>query len=218
MTKKTTTKPKPVECFYARCSSKDGHFQNQLKKMKERWGDLPLFTETVSGGKNRAVLNHLLATLPEGSTIFVAHEDRLSRAGILDFLTIVERARTRKISVFTMHGDSKDLLDQDPIFLALKAYVAEQERMATSRRMKDAVARIRKEKYDGKWGGGLAKEKGTHSWGTKPVNPVFQEALPFLQELRSQGHSYDKIVEMAGIQYGQKFSKAHVYRLLNKKD
>jgi len=156
----------------------------------------------------------LLRELPEGSTIYVAHVDRLSRAGIFDFLQIVEHARLRKISVFSLHDGEMDLLDENPLFLSIKAYIAEQERAATSRRMIDAIQERRK-KYGGLWGGQLAKKKGTHKWGTKEVNPIFAQALPYLKELRAGGFSYEKITEMASEKFGQKFSKAHVHRLIN---
>jgi DNA invertase Pin-like site-specific DNA recombinase len=225
MTKRKIKKPRPtpVEVFYVRKSEKlvngsdETEYENQLSRMRERWGDLPVHTENISGGKKRAVLNRLLETLPEGSTIYVAHIDRLSRAGIFDFLSIVEQARERKISVISMHDGDTDLLDQNPLFLAMKAYIAEQERHATSRRMKDAIKSIRYKKYDGKWGGGRAKELGTHNWGTKPVNPLWEEAMPYLLELRAQGLSYAKIAERASEKYGEKFSTAHVHRLLTKR-
>lgn len=223
MSRKKTPKAEPVKVFYVRKSEKlddakkEMEYQNQLARMRARWGELPVYTENVSGGKTRKVLNHLLSTLPRGSTIYVAHVDRLSRKGIFDFLSIVEHARENGISMFSMHDDGdQDLLDQNPLFLAIKSYIAEQERLATSRRMKDAVATIREEKYGGKWGGAIAKERGTHSWGTKPVNPLWQESLPYLRQLRAEGLSFEKIALRATEKYGEKFSRAHVYRLLTK--
>lgn len=214
--KQESVKAEPEKVMYARRSHNASLFESQLERMREKWdpaGEIPVYVEEISGGKNRPILQKLLAELPEGSTIYCAHVDRLSRAGIIDFLLIVEKAKKRNISVYSMHDGEDDLRDQDPLMLALKGWLAQQEREACSRRMKDAVKERRKA-HGGLWGGAIAKQRGVVWKPTKVANPVYQEALPFMRELRAEGFSYQVIADRASHRYGHVFRKAWVYQLL----
>lgn len=213
----------PKKVFYLRLSenkkkNKDGSanledYENQLASLRKKWGNCEVFAENISGGKTRRVLMKLLRTLPKGSTIYALHSDRLSRAGILDLLSIVQDAKRRDITLETYHEGK--INEEKHIFIALRAYAAEEERLATKRRIQTIIA---DRAADGLlWGGAIRKARGEPvPYGTKPVNPLWARALPRLIELQKEGLSIRQIAIKAGDEFGERFSHATVHRLLGK--
>lgn len=205
--------------FYCRLSgdkrkeSGELDIDNQLVLLRKKWGDHEVHQERVSGGKhNRIVLRQLIRTLPKGSTIHAVHLDRVSRESLTDMFEIISTAKARRIKIETLHDG--DITSEEEILIAVKTYAAVIERESTSRRIRD---HIESRMDDGRgWGAAIAKRNGNFRPGKKEVNPLWEKALPRLQALRNQGMSYEEIVRIATEEFGEKFSKTHVFRLLNK--
>lgn len=95
----------------------------------------------------------------------------------------------------------------------MHAYVAEEERRKISERVKAAIKNKRK-KYGGKWGSQL--HKNPYVPVRKP-NPIFEEARPWVFEMRARGLKYDEIGLLAAEKFGIRFTSTRISRMLNPK-
>lgn len=192
-------------------------YESQLQDLTSRWGTPDeIHQEKRSGGKPLKLLFTLVHTLAPGSVIHGVHIDRLTRRGAFSLGYIVEIARQRGITIETIQdGNLTGMSPENEMFAAMKAFVAQQERENTRRRIQ---AHIEARKKQGLlWGVHLAKANGNFRPGHPPINPLWQRALPRLIELRAQGLSYQEITDQATKEFGEKFSKTHVWRLLKSK-
>lgn len=197
-----------MNVFYARVSLESSDLENQLFALRSKWGDLPVHTDSISAVKKRPSLDHLLNTLPAGSTIYAVAQDRLSRE-MSDAFSIMKRADDRKINLITIKEGN--LLELNKLLFAIHAYVAEEERKNISRRTKAGIEQQRK-KYGGRWGGQLAVKAGRKpSFGPDR----YEIAKPFIEELRLKGVNYDQIAALATQEFGTFYSKTRVYGMLN---
>lgn len=211
-------KQEPIKVFYCRLSTKktkgttgELDFENQIQQLRERWGDLPVHQEIVSGAGTRRKLRDLVENLPEGSTIYTAHIDRLSRKSIYDLLSIIHEARERGLIIQTLH-DGVITTDEEEFLLCAKAFSAQQERLAAQRRVRDQMEACRKQgRY---WGVYRAIETGDWKFGTKPVKEAYTRHLPRMLELRQEGKSYLEIAKIFHQETGEKISGVHVGRLI----
>lgn len=210
--------------FYARLSKKKKRlkagsttefewvddYENQIQLLRAKWGDHEIHREVVSGGGQRVVLRHLIATLPAGSTIYAVALDRITRKSIHDILDIVKNAKMRHLNVITI--EDGNLTTEKEIILAVKAFAAVTERERVGDRMRNHIAA---RKAAGLlWGAQLAKQRGTFRNGSKPVNEAFKRALPRMRKLKKEGYAIREIAEMMSKEFGEPFSKSHVHRML----
>lgn len=197
-----------MKVFYARVSLETSDLQNQLLELRTKWGDHEVHTDKISAVKVRPSLDHLLNTLPKGSTIYAVGLDRFSR-DMSDAFSIMQKAKDRKISLVTVREG--DLLAQNQMMFAIQAYVAQEERNKISQRTVAGIEKQR-QKYDGKWGGQLNVNRGKRAvYGPTRMDM----AKPFMEELRRKGNFYDQIATLATKEFGIAFSKTRVYGMLN---
>jgi len=150
-----------MELGYARVSSKDQNEERQVKKLMDLGiEDRFLFIDKQSGKDfNRPRYQAMKDMIREGDLIYIDALDRLGRDydGIINEWKWITRERNADIVVlenetlfdsrkFKAMGDMGKLMEDQ--FLALLAYVAEQERKKIKQRQAEGIA--------------IAKENGKH--------------------------------------------------------
>jgi DNA invertase Pin-like site-specific DNA recombinase len=143
---------------YVRVSSKAQDYKTQraaIERAADARGDriVRWYSEKLSGRTlARAELERLrqAARAGEVRAVYVFKLDRLTRSGIRDTLEVVEELRTAGAGLvtvadgFTLDGPAADVI------LAVMAWAAKMERLATAERI--AAARQRVEAEGGRWG------------------------------------------------------------------
>ncbi|MGW9128075.1 recombinase family protein [Paenibacillus chitinolyticus] len=202
-----------MELGYARVSSKDQNEERQVKKLMELGiEDRFLFIDKQSGKDfNRPRYQAMKDMIREGDLIYIDALDRLGRDydGIISEWKWITRERNADIIVlenetlfdsrkFKAMGDMGKLMEDQ--FLALLAYVAEQERKKIKQRQAEGIAIA---KDNGKH---LGRPKVTFDALTKDQRKQFESLYPkwksdeitavhFMNELELKKTTFYKIVK-----------------------
>lgn len=144
-----------VTAIYARISTRDGrqNTENQLQVLRKKASELDLpiseYVDEASGSKSdRKELIRLMADVRKGTvkTIFIWALDRLTREGIsamCGYLETCKKNGTRVVSVQEVWLDTEGPVSE--LLVAIFAWVARQERIRISDRIKAGLNRVRSE-------------------------------------------------------------------------
>lgn len=207
----------PVKVGYARKSDVKSDLQNQINLMRAEWGeDLTIVEELASGRSKRPKLMNLINNLPEGSTIYVVHSDRLTRCGIRDVWRIDFIAEMRKITIESLHEGvlTKPMTQEEQVMRSLKAMGASMEAEAVGRRVRDMFKRRAAQGLLS--GVHLAIARGNHRHAGKERNPKIVAAEPRIHELKALGRTMRQIQNEIEREFQHKISLNWIHKLLKK--
>lgn len=123
---------------YARVSTKGQNLDRQLVALEEA-GCEYIYSEKVSGAKDRPELEKLLNLLGEGDTLIVAELTRVSRS-TQDLINIVNRVKEAGATIKSLKDTWLDTTTaQGKLMLTIFAGLAEFERDLTIERVKDGM-------------------------------------------------------------------------------
>ena len=123
---------------YARVSTKGQNLDRQLVALEEA-GCEYIYSEKVSGAKDRPELEKLLNLLGDGDTLIVAELTRVSRS-TQDLINIVNRVKEAGATIKSLKDTWLDTTTaQGKLMLTIFAGLAEFERDLTIERVKDGM-------------------------------------------------------------------------------
>lgn len=207
----------PVKVGYVRKSDVKTDLQNQINLMRAKWGeDLTIVEELASGKSKRPKLMNLINNLPMGSTIYVAHSDRLTRCGIRDTWKIDFIAEMRNITIESLHQGvlTKVMTQQEQVVRSIEAMGAAMEADAAGRRVRDMFERRTAQGLLS--GVHLAIARGNHRHAGKDRNPKIIAAEPRIHELKAAGYTFRKIQDEIQREFDHKISLNWIHKLLKK--
>lgn len=178
---------------YARVSTKGQNLDRQLVALEEA-GCEYIYSEKVSGAKDRPELEKLLNLLGDGDTLIVAELTRVSRS-TQDLINIVNRVKEAGATIKSLKDTWLDTTTaQGKLMLTIFAGLAEFERDLTIERVKDGMK--------------TAKEKGVSIGRPKAnVNKINHAIDLYL----TGDYNVPQILDICGV------SKSTLYRELRER-
>ena len=128
---------------YARVSTKDQKLDLQVNALEE-FGCDTIFSEKISGYKERPVLNEMIGKLRKGDTVVVWKLDRLGRS-IKHIVELIDKFNSENIGFISLNDNINTQTAQGRLFLNIIASLAEYERELIIERTKagQEAARLR---------------------------------------------------------------------------
>jgi putative DNA-invertase from lambdoid prophage Rac len=177
--------------IYARVSTEDQTYENQISVLKARFPDANIVKEVGSAVKRRPALEGLISSLKPGDEIVVFAIDRLGRS-VVDLSHVLERISS---SGAVLISQREGIIDKSTplgnFIYNIMASLAQMEREILIERTKAGLDR--------------ARRAGKKLGGPRSIS---DEKRTRMASMRSQGHSLSTIASTVGV------SKSRVHEIL----